>query len=312
MTNPRSDDGERQLRAHAKINLDLRVLAARADGYHDLATVLQTIALHDTLRFRREPGRFRLLCDAPGIPADRTNLVWRAADALWAAASRSGEPEGVVVRLEKRIPAQAGLGGGSADAAAALLGLHAAWGLHLPDPALQAVAASLGADVPFFLAGGSCAGYGRGDRLTRLPDLPPHQVLVALPAFGVATPEAYRWFDEDGWPASAAPSYPVEAGAWASWLGRCRNDLEASVAARHPEIGGLVRELRSAGACLAAMSGSGSAVFGLFDEWALVEQAADRLAARGVRCVRTATLDSAGYERSLAGDLGLPGRAIVV
>jgi 4-diphosphocytidyl-2-C-methyl-D-erythritol kinase len=302
----------RYLRAHAKINLDLRVLAVRPDGYHELVTVLQTVALHDTLRFTPSPGPFRLAGDAPGVPADRTNLVWRAAERLWAAAGRPGAPEGVTVTLEKRIPVQAGLGGGSADAAAALLGLHTTWGLRLSEPALRELAGELGADVPYFFTGGTCVGRGRGDRLETLPDLAPHQVLIALPAFGVATPDAYRWYDEDGWPPSAAPLYPLDASAWAAWLDRCRNDLQASVTARHAEIDALVHELRAAGACLAAMSGSGSAVFGLFDDWSLVEQAAGRLAARGVRCLRTATLGRPEYERSLAGDLGLPGRAMVV
>jgi len=312
MSHPQPAASDRHLRAHAKINLDLRLLAVRPDGYHELVTVLQTVALHDTLRFTSSPGPFRLVCDTPGVPADRTNLVWRAAERLWAAAGRPGQPEGVTVTLEKRVPVQAGLGGGSADAAAALLGLDAVWGLHLSEPVLRGLGSELGADVPYFFTGGTCVGRGRGDRVEVLPDLTPHQVLIALPAFGVATPEAYRWYDEDGWPASAAPAYPLDASAWPAWLERCRNDLQASIAARHAEIDALVHELRAGGARLAAMSGSGSAVFGLFDEWPLVEQAAGRLTARGVRCLRTVTLGRADYERSLAGDLGLPGRAMVV
>ena len=116
------------LRAHAKINLELRVTGLRPDGFHDLETVLQSIDLHDTLHCEGRAGAFALACDAPDVPADASNLIWRAAAALWTWLGHGGEPAGAAVRLEKRVPAQAGLGGGSADAVAALIGLARVWG----------------------------------------------------------------------------------------------------------------------------------------------------------------------------------------
>ncbi len=149
--------------AFAKINLTLRVLGVRDDGYHAVRTVLQSLALHDTLTFRAARGAFRIECDDPGCPTDRTNLVWRAADLVWRAAGRADRPRDVVVQIAKRIPLQAGLGGGSSNAAAAIRALVALWRLDLPREQLHAIAASLGADVPFFLEGGTALGLDRGD-----------------------------------------------------------------------------------------------------------------------------------------------------
>ena len=284
------------LRAHAKVNLDLRILATRADGYHELATVFQSLALHDTMTWHDEPGPFRLACSAPGVPVDDTNLVSRAVRAMWSATGRTGTPAGFSVRLEKRIPVQAGLGGGSADAAAALVALDRWWSLGWPTTRLAEVGAALGADVPFFLEGGTAEGRGRGDQLVSLPDLPSHAVLLFVPAFGVSTADAYRWYDEDAVPSDSAPrplcpstpdprsirpgSWPSEPDGWNEAFGRCRNDLEAPVAARHPAIHDLLRRVRPR-ARLAAMSGSGSAVFGLFASEEGATEACGRMMADG-------------------------------
>ena len=139
--------------AYAKINLSLRVLGVRPDGYHELRTIFQSIALHDTLTARVRRGPLALQCDDPACPADETNLVWRAAERAWAAAGRRGIMSGVEVRLTKRIPLRAGLGGGSSDAAAALRVFGSLW--RLKEPALREIAATLGADVPYFLEGGT-------------------------------------------------------------------------------------------------------------------------------------------------------------
>jgi 4-diphosphocytidyl-2-C-methyl-D-erythritol kinase len=279
-----------RVRAFAKINLSLHVLAARPDGYHELRTTFQTLALHDTLTFRSRPGPFHIICDDEACPTDETNLVWRAAERVWASARRRGVPADVVVRIAKRIPIAAGLGGGSSDAAAAIRALSALWRVDLTGARVHRLAAALGADVPFFLDGGTALGLGRGDVLRRRADAPPAWVTLAVPAFGVSTADAYRWFDND-----AGVPIPRRAGTPA---GPCAaNDLEAPVAKRHPEIARLVQALRREGASYAAMSGSGSAVFGVFSRRADASAAARTLASVGRRLIVTRTLDRAGYAR---------------
>jgi 4-diphosphocytidyl-2-C-methyl-D-erythritol kinase len=272
--------------AFAKVNLDLRVLATRDDGYHDLATIFQTVALHDTLTFTGGVGAFEIRCNTTGVPRDRSNLVWRAAEALWLA---SGRPDGmppVRIDLDKSIPAAAGLGGGSADAAAALCALDALWTLGLSPRRLHDIAARLGADVAFFLRGGTALGRGRGDDLETLPDLPSWPVVIARPAFGVSTREAYAWFDADGTGGSPALAPPDTSAGWPACLDRCVNDLERPVARRHPQIGALIGALRGSGARLAMMSGSGSAVFGLFADGRAAAEAAATVPAAAVWTTR--------------------------
>jgi 4-diphosphocytidyl-2-C-methyl-D-erythritol kinase len=247
-----TDARARRVRVHApaKINLTLQVLGIRPDGYHDVRTTLQSLALHDTLTCSAVRGGFAIDCDDPQCPRDQSNLVWRAADALWRAAGRRGAPSGARVHIRKRIPMQAGLGGGSSDAAAALRALSALWRVRMSDVRLHDLARTLGADVPFFFEGGTVLGVDRGDVLFPLIDQPRSWVVLVLPNFGVSTPDAYRWWDEGGGKTSSS-----HAG----------NDLERPVAARHPEIGRIATRLKRLGAASAAMSGSGAAVFGLFD-----------------------------------------------
>jgi 4-diphosphocytidyl-2-C-methyl-D-erythritol kinase len=277
-----------RVRAFAKINLSLRVVGTSADGYHELRTVFQSIALHDTLTFRRTRGPFRLSCSDPACPIDDANLVWRAADLMWRAARRPGTLGGVSVRITKRIPIGSGLGGGSSDAAATLRACAALWRARVTARELKRMAAALGADVPFFLEGGTALGTGRGDILTRLPDTAPAWVVLAVPSFGVSTKDAYGWWDADhrGEPGSAA--------------GELGNDLQSPVAARHPDIARTVAALASAGASQAAMSGSGSAVFGLFASRAAAERAARRLGGRSRCAIVTRVLNRMRYQ-ALAG-----------
>jgi len=185
------------VRAHGKINLDLRVLGPRPDGYHELRTVFQSIALHDVLECVPREGPFAIECDAAGVPLDDANLVWRAAQALWRALRRAGSVRDVLIRLQKQIPLQAGLGGGSGDAAAALIGLARLWNVPVRPPQLTDVAATLGADVPFFLSGGTALGLGRGDEVYPLADLPRHWIVLLVPGFGVSTADAYSWYDSE-------------------------------------------------------------------------------------------------------------------
>lgn len=268
-------------RAFAKINLDLRIVGTEPDGYHELRTTFQSIALHDTLTFVQRRGPLVIESDDPACPADG-NIVERAASMLWQTAERPGLPAGVGVRITKRIPVAAGLGGGSADAAAALRALIRLWRIRVSRRQLHDVAASLGADVPFFLQGGTARGAGRGDVLSAVADRPRRWVVVAMPPFGVATKDAYRWFDED-----AAPTQKGSSG----------NDLQAVVVARHPEVGQLIEALKRAGASQAAMSGSGSAVFGLFARLSAAEGAADALIGHGRRVLITRTLSRSQHQR---------------
>ncbi len=285
------------VRAHAKVNLDLRVLGTRADGYHELRTVFQTIELHDTLTCVERPGPFVMKCRAPGIPLDETNLVWKAGAALWNALGRAGAPRDTVVTIEKAIPMQAGLGGGSADAAATLVGLGRLWG-GVPVTLLRDVAAGIGSDVPFFLAGGTALGLGRGEEIYPLVDLPPHWIVIIRPPFGVSTAEAYAWYDEDRTAGVKEPrELQILPVPWPTRAAQMINDLEPPVVRRHPEITTLKASLREAGAVAAAMSGSGSAVFGLFRSRVAAIRVARPFSRGGTRAFVTRTLTRAEYER---------------
>jgi len=268
------------LRAFAKINLSLRITAVREDGFHDVRTLLQAIDLFDRVKCETRKGPFEIRCNTAGVPTDRANLVWKAGQLLWEAAGRAGEPGGVLVTLQKKIPMMAGLGGGSSNAAAALIGLRRLWKLRVSDEQIHAIASRLGSDVPFFLLGGTALGLGRGDELYPVENLPRYWVVLAIPPFGVATPDAYRWFDEAGTTDRRPPSgvgfqlFPnVPLG----------NDLEAPVAARYPAIGDLKKRLADGGALMAAMSGSGSTVFGVFQSSTSARRGARAVTSTGAK-----------------------------
>ena len=311
-----------RMRAFAKINLLLRVLGSRPDGYHELRTVFQSLALHDTLTFRPATGALRISCNEAACPTDATNLVWRAAERVWRAAGRRGAPREAEVHIVKRIPIEAGLGGGSSDAAAAVRALAALWRVDLGDDRMREVAASLGADVSYFLEGGTVLGLERGDLLFPLQDVAPAWVVLVIPPFGVSTKDAYGWWDEHvegrerrlrpvrrpsprgrsarewGW----GPTSTGNDGSTARVIRlighELRNDLEEPVTARHPEIARLVNALRRHGAIHAAMSGSGSAVFGLFERRTDAAAAADVFPRRGRRVIVTRTVNRSRYQES--------------
>ena len=267
--------------AFAKINLELRVLGIRPDGYHELRTTFQSIALADKLTFTQTRGPFRIECDDPAAPTDHTNLIWKAAQRVLSLARRREQPSGVTVRLEKNIPMQAGLGGGSTDGAAALLALCRLWKVKVSREELRHAAARLGADVPYFLEGGTALGFRRGDVLFPLDDIAPAWAVVVVPEFGVSTKEAFGW-----WDASSRRS------------GANSNDLQAVVAKRHPIVSKLVRALNKEGAFHASLSGSGSAVFGLFSRRSDAQAAARALA--GPRTFVTPTLNRKACRRLAA------------
>ena len=297
----RPQAGPVRVRAHAKINLDLRVGARRADGFHDLTTILQSIAWHDTVTLRAVEGPCRVLCAEATVPEGESNLVWRATHGLWSALGRRGAPRGVAITIAKRIPVAAGLGGGTSDAIAALRGLCRLWEAS-PRPALlREVAATVGADGPFFLVGGTALGVGSGDEVYPLAELPRHWAVIAVPPRRVSTAAAYGWMERD---------VAATARRGHSRIGRARrpspvvgstldlsalvNDLERPVARRRPEIRQVTRTLDGAGALTAAMTGSGSAVFGLFTRRASAVQAAGAVKRAGWIVHVTRTLDRAG------------------
>jgi 4-diphosphocytidyl-2-C-methyl-D-erythritol kinase len=287
------------VRAHAKINLDLRVLGTRPDGFHELRTVFQALSLHDTIECVPRAGPFAIECETAGVPLDRSNLVWRAAECLWRSLRRQGSVRDVLVRLHKRIPLQGGLGGGSTDAAATLVALAYAWRVPLRPNQLVDVGATLGADVPFFLSGGTALGLGRGDEIYPLADLPRHWVVLLIPGFGVATVDAYGWYDSERDPARGPIVREAQyvPGPWPSRAAQMINDLEGPIVRHHPEIEQMKTALRRAGALAAAMSGSGSTVFGLFQKKKDAVLAVERLSGSGWRVILTESLGRGEYSR---------------
>jgi 4-diphosphocytidyl-2-C-methyl-D-erythritol kinase len=289
------------LPAHAKVNLSLRVLGRRDDGYHEIRTIFQTISLADTLTFEpAEDGRLELACSDPDLPTGEGNLVYRAASAL---RDRHGVTRGARLTLEKRIPAQGGLGGGSSDAAVALVGLARLWQLETGAAALTELASKLGADVPFFLSGGTALGTGTGADVTPLADRPKSHLVVVAPAVKISTAEAYS--------ALNAPALTKDVGADTLSVSRAesvfsgsfselmRNDFEAVAERLEPEIARARAALEGAGARRAMLSGSGSSVFGLFDGEAEAGRAAQTLRGEaGWRVFQCATLSRAEYRLS--------------
>jgi 4-diphosphocytidyl-2-C-methyl-D-erythritol kinase len=275
------------LSAAAKVNLALEILAKRPDGYHEIATVMQTVDLSDRLTLD-DADAPELLTSAPGVTSDATNLALRAALALREAA---GVDRGVRITLDKRIPVAAGLGGGSADAAAVLLGLNRLWGLRWPGTRLAEVAVSLGMDVPFFLRGGAALATGRGDVLE--PVIGGGLALVLVnPRFGSSTAEAYRRVTPDMLTDGRRAKDMVEAlesRRAARVAASLYNGLEATMAPRHPEIGRIRAAVLAAGALGAVMSGSGPTVVGVARSFEHARQLRARLARASWTCwaVRT-------------------------
>lgn len=292
------------LPAFAKINLDLRILGTRADGYHDLKTVFQALALFDNVTVSARRGPLTVTCDEPDIPTDQRNLAWKAASLLHRVATgKQAAPRDVLIDLRKRIPSEAGLGGGSSNAAMTLLALNKLWKLDLDLASLVRIGARLGADVPFFLNGGTALGLGRGDDIYPLADMPSVHVVILRPGFGVATAHAYTWLDEETRRVpKEPPRRPIPPG-WPAWSANLRNDLEVPVIRHHPAIGRIRQSLLDAGATFAAMSGSGSAVFGLFERAEAARRTANDLARPGWLSLHTRTLNRREYARRVAAGL---------
>ena len=253
-----------RLPAFAKINLCLHVLGKRPDGYHELRTIFQAISLHDTLELSltSQPGIF-LETDDPSLTAGPENLVYRAIDAV---ASEIGIRGGVRARLEKKIPVARGLGGGSSDAAATIIGMLRLTKKKLPLPRLMEIAAGLGADVPFFLFGGRALAVNRGDEIYPLPDAPRRTIVVVSPKdIGVSTKDAYQWLSAELTRLSKPNRiWGFCALCWSRQESGISNDFEGPVFSRHPRLEEIRDGLLKRGAADAALAGSGSAVFGVF------------------------------------------------
>lgn len=302
-----------QLPAYAKVNLLLRVLGRRADGYHEIETVFQTISLHDLLTFETlADGRIELACTDPEIPSDETNLVHRAAVALRDFAG--ARDMGVRIVLEKRIPSQAGLGGGSSDAAATLRGLASLWDVGVGKAELVTLAARLGADVPFFLTGGTALGTGLGTEVRPLADAPSRALVVVTPGVKVSTAEAYKLLNAPALTKEGADvNLPISHAGLdfsGSLRGVMRNDFERAVFGLEPEIARARDALRASGAEAAMLSGSGSSVFGVFENSGAAQSAARALASeRGWQVFECRTVGRAEYAESWrAGATPLRGR----
>jgi 4-diphosphocytidyl-2-C-methyl-D-erythritol kinase len=264
--------------SYAKINWSLRITGKRTDGYHDLETLFQTIGLHDVLTI--EPAaRNVLICDDPLIPTGPTNLISRAAQAL-------GAPP-VRIELQKRIPSGGGLGGGSSNAAATLLALDELFQLDTSFERLQALAISLGSDVPFFLLGGTAYATGRGEQLTPMPSTAGIPLLLILPEERVSTPEAFRAVRRLSPPLGLPRFRTILEDGLLTHAAELTNDFEEPVFARFPRLREYRRRLLDAGAAWAALSGSGSTVVGAFRDDAARDTAA--LQFTDVRVVSTET-----------------------
>lgn len=269
------------IHAPAKINLGLAVLGRRPDGYHELLTLFQSIALCDRVRIARLPGGIRVRCAAlPGL--GKHNLAYRAARLFL---ERTGFPGGFQVDIEKRIPAGGGLGGGSSDAAAVLLGCCRLHDLRPPPEFLPSLAAALGSDVPFFLEGGSGIGTGRGEIIEPIAAWSGRAVaLVYLPTAGIATAEVYRGVAATALTARSR-AFTILLARWREGdlarLGRALfNDLEEPAFSLRPELATVKEAFLREGAAGALLSGSGSSLFGLFDGEAAADRAGGRLRER--------------------------------
>ena len=280
--------------AHAKINLFLRVLARETSGFHQIETAFALLELADELTVRRTDSGVTLEVEGPDLGPSDENLAVRAARMVLDA---TGNRFGVAIKLTKRIPVRAGLGGGSSDGAAALHAVNALAGNAVPRHELHHFAARLGADVAFFASGAALAlAWGRGERQFRMPAPPSLPALVAIPPVQVATPDAYAWWDEQN--RSPSPSTPprgpvtLDADALATWgsIGRLGgNDFEAIVFAKHPDVRTLYERMAETGPIWVRLCGSGSAIAAVYKKESERDDAVQRLGEKRQRLIKTTT-----------------------
>lgn len=278
------------IKAFAKINLGLKVFGRRADGYHEIDTLFQSVDLHDTLTFeaQKQPG-IELKIASPWALPERGNLVYQAAELIFSKVGAHGRSPGVRIHLEKRIPVGAGLGGGSSDAAATLIGLNELFQLRLSDTELHKLALKLGSDVPYFLVGGLCRGRGRGEILERLKSrFDGYIFLLLIPDFALSTAAVYREFDRlvDSWrPLVVRIAHKFDRA----------NDLEEAALRLHPELCEYRRALAELKPDLLGMTGSGPAYYAGWRSEAKAHQAQATLLQQGFSTYRT-RLTQTGYQ----------------
>jgi 4-diphosphocytidyl-2-C-methyl-D-erythritol kinase len=300
------------LPSFAKINWSLRILGKRPDGYHEVRTILQTISLHDDLHFQVSgDGVITLSCNDSNIPTDNENLIVRAAYAL---KDRYNINEGVHIRLEKRIPAQAGLGGASSNAAVSLLALAQVWKIEAAGPELLEIATSLGADVPFFLGGGCALATGIGATISPLADSELQHLVVVTPKVGVATARAYAAISSptlttmNADPILSSSHEDANSRHSVPWSphGDLINDFESVIFDIEPEIRRTKETVLRAGALGALLAGSGSSVFGIFADYEAQQRAVNEIKMEvGWRIFPCVTVSRNEYFRALASD-GIP------
>ncbi len=325
------------IRSYSKINLGLAIGPRRSDGFHDLTTLYQTLALHDIVTIEASPApltAITLTSSNPRVPTDSSNTAWRMAEHLLAEVGITAK---VRIHIEKRLPVQGGLGGGSANAAAALLGLEqeleSEIGTRIPASERLRLAAGIGSDVPLFLIGGAVFGTGRGEEVYPLPETPSLPCVLALAEVGVSTPRAYRDWDTLQADALTPPSNsatinllsrsiavafsePCSSGVFSKGEGQpetpllalvrtgIENDFERVVFPQYPFLGQIKRVLLGGSspgeaAVYAGLSGSGSALFGLYRTLYAAESALERLRQQGVKGVLTRTLPRNEYWREM-------------
>ncbi len=276
-----------ELAAYAKINLGLDVVRRLENGYHEVKMVMQTIGLHDTLRLEKTKEGIALFVDSSEAPADENNLAYKAARLL---KEHCGVTEGISIHLQKRIPVAAGMAGGSTDAAAVLKGMNRLFSLGLSEEELCGIGVRLGADVPYCIMGGTALAEGIGEKLTVLPDAPDSVVLVAKPPVSVSTKYVYeklRLSEIEKHPDIDGMVRAVRKGSLAGIVSRMENVLESVTEKEYSVITGIKHFMEENGAKKALMSGSGPTVFGIYEDRADAEKAAEKLLVRE-SCVQAA------------------------
>ena len=267
------------LPAYAKLNLTLDILGKRTDGYHDLAMVMQSITLHDdvTVTLADTPG---IVCRCGTLPGDERNLAVKAAKAFFAALGIA--PRGLAIDIEKRIPMQAGMAGGSTDAAAVLHALRALLAPEMPTQALEKIGETVGSDVPYCVRGGTALAEGRGEKLTTLKNAPRFRVVICKPDFPLSTPALFKRSDAvevTDRPDAEGMLQAIEDGDALGVSARVFNVFEAVLDAEEREVFAIKERLLSLGAAAAAMTGSGPTMFGLFTDESNAKSAYDALKA---------------------------------
>ncbi len=313
------------VRSFAKINLGLAIGPLRPDGFHALRTIYQTLDAHDVIKVSVSRGSgIEIRCQDEGVPRDESNTCYRIAERVLRATKRRAK---VVIEIEKRLPVQGGLGAGSGNAVSTLFALEKALGRKLPPGERLRIAGEVGSDLPLFLLGGTVLGYGRGEEVYPLPDLPPLPCVLVTPELAVSTPQAFRDWDameRELTPAEASATMKTFGRSSFEWLnGQClsgvptergdraetllldlvragiENDFERVVFPQYPELRAWKRALQREGAPLASLSGSGSTLYGLFRSPKAAEAAAKRMSAKGVAATACATLPRASYWQRL-------------